>query len=164
MNTKTMTTNTEYNKSIKEMLLEGATEDELLNILKSQINAAQTEIDEDNKAKAKEAEKAETVAATRKAATIAIINYLNALNLVPDELTEEELNEIYEELEKEMEKYEKTFLRWNGFIINMLADAESSKEEKKKEEKYPLKGFSNIKVSVDEDADDIIKNFIRDLI
>lgn len=162
MNTKTMTANTEYNKSIKEMLLEGATEDELLNILKNQINAAQTEIDEDNKAKAKEAEKAETVAATRKAATTAIINYLNALNLVPDELTEEEFNEIYEELDKEIEKYEKFFTRYND-LISILISANTLKEEKK-EEKHPLKGFSNIKVSVDEDADDIIKNFIRDLI
>ena len=163
MNTKTMTTNTEYNKSIKEMLLEGATEDELLNILKSQINAAQTEIDEDNKAKAKEAEKAETVAATRKSAITAIINYLNALDLIPDDLTEEELNEIYEELEKEMEKYEKTFLRWNGFIVNMLNNADSLKEEKK-EKKYPLKKLDSIKVSINEDADDIIEKFIRDLI
>ena len=162
MNTKTMTANTEYNKSIKEMLLEGATEDELLNILKNQISAAQTEIDEDNKAKAKEAEKAETVAATRKSAIIAIINYLNALNLVPDELTEEELNEIYEELDKEIEKYEKFFTRYND-LISILISANTLKEEKK-EEKRPLKGFNNIKVSVDEDADDIIKNFIRDLI
>ena len=163
MNTKTMTTNTEYNKSIKEMLLEGATEDELLNILKNQINAAQTEIDEDNKAKAKEAEKAETVAITRKSAITAIINYLNALNLVPDDLTEEELDEIYKELDKEMEKYEKVLSHWNGFIINMLANAGSPKGEKK-EEKHPLKKLDSIKVSINEDADDIIKNFIRDLI
>ena len=163
MNTTTETTKAEYNKSIKEMLLEGVTEDELLNILKNQINAAQTEIDEDNKVKAKEAEKAEAVAVTRKAAITAIINYLNALNLVPDDLTEKELNEIYKELDKEMEKYEKTFLHWNGFIINMLANADSPKEEKK-EKKYPLKKLDSIKVSIDENADDIIKNFIQDLI
>lgn len=139
----TKTTNTAMNKSVKEMLLDGATEADLMNILKTQIEKAQTEIDEDNKAKAKEAKKAETVAATRKEATIAVINYLKALDLIEDDkYTEEDLNEICEE----MKQYEKTLFCWNDLVDVLTGNLKKDKTH------------------IENETDDIIERFLRDLI
>ena len=139
----TKTTNTAMNKSVKEMLLDGATEADLMNILKTQIEKAQTEIDEDNKAKAKEAKKAETVAAARKEATIAVINYLKALDLIEDDkYTEEDLNEICEE----MKQYEKTLFRWNDLVDVLTGNLKKDKTH------------------IENKTDDIIERFLRDLI
>ena len=144
--TKTKTVNTDTNKSIKEMLLSGTTEDDLMEILKSQIKEAKDEIDEDNKTKAKEAEKAETVAAARKAATTATINYLKALEVISDDLTEKELDEIC----KEVEKNEKSLFRPFNFLDSILN--KSKKNEPSKKNEY-----------TEEDIDNIVKLFLEEL-
>ena len=97
--TKTKTVKTDVDTSLKDCLLAGATEEDLMKMLKDQIKEAKDEIAAEQKAKEEEVNKHKAVTEARTAMVVSLTKYLTALGLLEDELTEEEIADICEAIE-----------------------------------------------------------------
>ena len=143
--------------SVKDMIQEGVTEDQMITMLKKQIDDAKDEIAAEqeriNKAKkAAAAKKKLDPDVTRKNAMKACYEHMVALGLVEDNFTDEEIDELCDSL-KEAEEHFASYQR----ILNLCKMITEDDDDEVKE---PLSAKTNSKLA---DADSIIARFLEDL-
>ena len=131
--------------NVKEMLLDGATKEELMKALEDEIESAQKEIDE---AKADKEQDEADMDQIRMDLICSVIDYLDALGLLDADKFEDK---DYEELNDDIKQIEREMMP-QIMLIDALKKAAASK--KKEEKKTP---------PVSESADEIIKKFLKSL-
>ena len=135
--------------NVKEMLLDGATKEELIKALEDEIESAQKEIDA---AKASAEQDEADMEEIRMDLICCVIEYLDALGLVDEDKFEDE---DIERLNHEIKEIEKEMMPQILFLEAMKRAFTSEKnvsKEKDSESQYKHKN-----------ADEIIKKFLKSL-
>lgn len=139
----------EATSNVKDMLLNGASKDELMEALEKEIAAAQKEIEEAEAASKREKESNEARKRAREKMIVAVIEYLDTAGFIDkDSFNDEDIAEISNTIEEVEQDYLPLML-----FTNKVKSAKRKKSTK-----------DNIS-SVDKDilADDIIKEFLKSL-
>lgn len=133
--------------NVKDMLLNGASKEDLMKSLEREIAAAQKEIDEATAAAKEREKKANDAAAARKAMVLAIVDYLDYMGFIDkDIIDEDDIGEIT----KTVAEVEKDYLPLMLFTSKM-------------KNIQGKKGAKNTSSNKSTSADDIIKEFLKSL-
>ena len=142
--------------TVKDMIKNGTTEEQLMNMLKDQIKDAKTAIAAEE-AKANKAKENEgKVAAARALAVDAVINYLDVLGVInKDTLDKEDMAEI----DKSVKSLENEFVKYHSLMNSLTGLFEKMDKLPLKTSKAPI-----VKKSTEDlDVDDIITSFLKSL-